>query len=571
MNYKLYRFFNKSVNFFIFFIFLSNFFNVYAQSSTKDTLVFYLKPLYDSNGKAKSIHVSYEVIFEDNLRSHDLNLNLDLMGNLGRNTDQISNLLVKDNDGIVNVNPVVKDKVNNAMVYKTARQVNGKVTVEYTIAAANPVRKGGSNIDMQASGGGLTGSFISILLLPPYENEFFVKLEWDLAVDVTAVSSFGVGNATSPVKLALERLLYAQFIVGHLNMYPFPLPEKGFSVAGLGLNDESIGNSLSNYQKVYEYLRIQFHASPDLAFRFFFRSYTGLPYSTGSAVQGKGYGSFLLYIPPFEKLRDNDKMLALVSHEMLHVFMMGVDEEWYREGIAEYLSTILPYNGKFYSDTFYLESINEKAAQYYSNTTRMLPDSALAAQKFSATNSWSLPYTRGFLYFANLDTKLKTMAKVNGTSVLSLALKIQELGKTEEITENTWIELIRKEAGNWAVEDWKDMKDGKLIRPFPGTFGQKFASQRIKAGIFDLGFNKSVGITKGMIVSELVKNSNASKSGIRNGDEIIESVALLEYYGSYDKILTVKIKRGNKNLSFSYSPRRESVESYRWVIEENKK
>ncbi|MFW0717535.1 hypothetical protein [Pedobacter sp. N23S346] len=550
---------------------MSNFLNAFGAGNTVNkTLVLHLKPLYDSDGKANSMHVSYEVVFEDDLRSHNLNLHLDLMQSLGRKADQIFNLIVKDDDGMVYINPSKKDSIHNTMVYEASRTVNGKVTVEYTIMAASPFRNRGGNIDMQASGGGLTGSFISILLLPPLKNKFFVKLDWDLTEGNTAVSSFGIGNATSRTKLSYTSLQYAQFIVGNLHMYPSPLPDKGFSVAGLGLNEEKIGNSLPKFQNVYEYLRKQFQASPDLAFRFFFRSYPNLELSSGSAVQGDGYGSFLLCIPPSEKLKDNDDMLSLVSHEMLHIFITGVGEEWYSEGIAEYLSTVLPHNGKFYSDEFYLKSINEKAAQYYTNAIRMLPDSANNNLNFSTTNSWTLPYTRGFLYFANLDAKLKSLTKGNKSTVLSLAMELEKLKQTQSITEKTWIELLQKRAGNWAVSDWKAMKDGKLIIPYPGTFGKNFVAEKIEAGIFDLGFNKSKGVYKGQIIADLVKDSNAEKAGIKEGDEIMEFIDLYNYYGSYDKILTVKIKRQDQILNFSYYPRSGSVEGYHWIAVEKK-
>ncbi|MBD3903335.1 hypothetical protein NAL32_02540 [Chryseobacterium sp. Ch-15] len=548
------------------------FFNmVSGKNNVEKTLVLHLKPQYDNFGKANSMHVSYDVVFEDDLRTHYINLYLDLMQSLGRKDDKVSDLIVKDENGIVNINPYKKDTRKNVLVYEAVKPVTGKVTVEYNITAASPFRNRGSYIDMQASGGGLTGSFISILLLPPFENKFFVRLEWDLAEGTSAVSSFGVGNVTSGPSLSYGSLLYAQFIVGPVHIFPDPLPEKGFSVAGLGLSQDKIGNSLPKFQDVYEYLRKQFQASPDLAFRFFYRSYPEISFPSGSAVQGDGYGSFLLCIPPSDQLRDNDSMLALISHEMLHVFISSLSNEWFREGIAEYLSTILPYKGQFYTDEVYMELINEKAAGYYTNDIRMQPDDTDSNMKFSTANSWTLSYNRGFLYFADLDAKLHALTKGDQVTVLSLVLELEKLKNSSIVTEKTWIDLLKKRAGNWAVEDWKAMKAGKLITPYPGAFGKNFTAQRLDAGLFDLGFNKSKGIMKGQIISDLVKGSNAEKIGIKEGDEVIESIDLYPYYGSYDKTLTVKVKRKNEILSFSFSPRRGSVEAYHWVLAKNKK
>ncbi|WPO81320.1 hypothetical protein SD427_11150 [Chryseobacterium sp. JJR-5R] len=528
-------------------------------------LVFHLKPMFDNSGKATSIHVFYEVVFEDDQLSHNLTLDFDLLENHGRNADKIYDLVVKDKDGIVKINQPEKVAEYNVMAYDAAREVHGKVTVEYTVTAASPIRKGGSNIDMQASGGGLTGSLMSILLIPSYEKDMFVKLVWDIPEGHTAVSSFGTGNTTSSVKLSYGKLMYTQFIVGKLKTYPIPLPEKGFSVAGLGLDDDRIGDSFSKFKNMYEYLNSQFHASPDVAFRFFYRSYPELLSQSGTAVQGEGYGSFLLCIPYSEKLKDNDNLFSLVAHEMMHIFISGLDEEWFREGIADYLSIILPYKGKFYSKEFYLRSINQKAAQYYTNNLRKVPDSAVGPLKFSTANSWTLSYSRGFLYFASLDAKLRTLGKDRKTTVLSLAMQLEKLGKSQEINENTWVELIRKEAGDWAVKDWQSMKNGDLIMPIPGAFGNDVMVEKIKTGIFDLGFGKSVSISKGQIVSNLEKDSNAEKAGLREGDEIVEFIYLKPYFSSFDKMLTVKVKRNEKILSFTYNPRKGVVDGYRWV------
>lgn len=552
--------------------FLSCFFNMLSAKNNADkTLVLHLKPQYDNFGKANSMHVSYDVVFEDDLQTHHLNLYLDLMQNLGRKDDKVSDLIVKDENGIVDIHPYKKDTEKNVLVYQAVKPVTGKVTVEYTITAASPFRNRGSYIDMQASGGGLTGSFISILLLPPFENNVFVRLEWDLTEGNTAVSSFGVGNTTSIPSLSYESLLYAQFIVGPLNMFPNPLPDKGFSVAGLGLSQDKIGNSLPKFQEVYEYLRKQFQASSDVSFRFFYRSYPEIYFPSGSAIQGDGYGSFLLCIPPSDQLKDNGSLLAVISHEMLHIFISSVSNEWFNEGIAEYLSTVLPHEGKFYTDEFYMKLINQKAAGYYTNDIRMQPDETDSNTKFSTANSWTLPYNRGFLYFANLDAKLKALTKGNKVTVLSLVLELEKMKSTTEVTEKTWVDLLKKRAGNWAVEDWKAMKAGKLIKPYPGAFGKNFVAKRLDTGIFDLGFNKSQGILKGQIISDLVKGSNAERAGIKEGDEIVEFLYLYEYYGSYDKNITVKIKRNEEILSFTFLPKRGSAEAYEWVLAKDKK
>lgn len=68
----------------------------------------------------------------------------------------------------------------------------------------------------------------------------------------------------------------------------------------------------------------------------------------------------------------------------------------------------------------------------------------------------------------------------------------------------------------------------------------------------------------------MIKDSNAAKAGIKEGDEVVESVDLYPLFGSFDKTLTVKIKRNKEILSFSFIPRRGSVKGYHWVSAKSK-
>jgi hypothetical protein len=522
------------------------------------TLRLQLAVAYDQAGAATGIQVSYQLPAKAK-EKRALSLFLDEMYPLKRTQDTVANLLVKDEKGIV---PLLKPvHLNDKTHYQTYRAVDGLTTVSYFIQAASALNRFGPHIDMQQSGGGLAGSYVSILLLPDFPTPLQTKLVWYLKPGDLAVSTFGKGNAVSQTPLQRSELLYAQFVVGQLYTNPADVPNQGFSVSGLGLTKKQIGHSLPTFTKVYEAMRQQLHGSAQTAFRFFFRSFAGGPIMSGSATQASSSGSFVIYMPPTTSL-DEPEVLNLVAHEMIHVFVKGAETDLYVEGIADYLSALLPYQTGLTSRENFLGLINAAAAQYYTNSIRSVADSTYDKLKWSTTNAWVLAYSRGMLYFANLDAKLSRLPGKHPT-VVSLVIAMNELAKTEK---PSWETVLRKQAGQWAVDDYNLALSGQLLTPEPGAFGTEFVIKKREAKLFSLGYKEPRGIRKGQVVRGLDPSSNAAKAGLKEGDIFAETVNLNPVYSSYDKPVQVSVNRNGSLLSLSFLPQGEPVEAWQWRL-----
>lgn len=530
-------------------------------------LTLQLKPFYDTRGNASGMEVSYKVPFNDTFRHHDLKLVLSNMLTLGRRQDTISQLIVTDEQGAVSFGPPQPDQQNDRQTWQATRPVVGEVLVKYRILAAYPDRKGGPQFDMQAVDGGLIGAFISILLLPAFEYKCNVRLNWSLPANQFAISTFGVGNLTAPTAVSYEELLYAQFLVGQPFSYPTPPPAKGFSIAGLGLRKEQIQDSIYVHRKNYDILKNAFQNSTNNAFRFLFRSFSGALFISGTATKASNSGSFLVNVPPgshFNSLDNQD----LVAHEMIHVFVSDIVEEsgdWYVEGIADYLSSYLLYKAGIYTKAFYLDRINTAVAAYYTNALRLKSEQEMVALKWTTMNAWIISYSRGMLYFADLDAKLSQL-KNKKVSVLSLVREMNKLAAKDTITSQTWIRLLKKEAGDWAVKDFEKMFKGELIIPAAGSFSSDFNITPIKTGIFDIGFRTSRSIRAGSKIAGLDTTANAYRAGLREGDEVVHPVDLESVYSSYDQTVTLTVKRNDQVLQFTFNPRKEPVDGFRWEI-----
>lgn len=557
-----------------FYLFILSFFLGNAQSlavpvpgtskgSQSLTVTFNFKALYDPSGAAEGLHVSYEIPAAYLADRKSLQLCLDYLLS-GRNSDFPSEIIVNDENGIIQLG---SQPGPNGIMFQSDRAPAGNIRVSYRILAADPKRAvGGPQTDMQRSGGGLSGAFTDILLFPELSQKFSVKMNWQLSKDNSVVTTFGEGNTLSDTKIGRDQLRNVQFVLGKPIRFNGKTPGRGFSAAGLGLSKNQVANSFEQYQGLYDCLRKSLNGSPRDDFHFFFRSFQDQNLYSGVATNIGPYGSFTLYVPQDSSLKST-LCYNLIAHEMVHVFVRLAESDWYNEGIAEYLSALVPYRAGLTSKANYLALINAAAAKYYTNSIRAVSDSAYnKSKKWSTRNSWVLSYSRGMIYFANLDAKLKKLGSKKQNTVISLILamnNVQNLGK--ELTPS-WKNLLRSNVGDWAVRDYEDMLDGKLIVPEPGAFGVEFQAQKISAGIFSLGFRTVVDSSGGQVISELVKGSNAANAGLLLGDTIIGDLDLLPVYSSFDHPITIKVKRNGRDMSFTYQPRADEVEAWQWKI-----
>jgi len=237
---------------------------------------------------------------------------------------------------------------------------------------------------------------------------------------------------------------------------------------------------------------------------------------------------------------------------MTHVlvpFLEAPDEldEWYGEGIAEYCSATVPYAAGLYTPQQYLRIINEDASQYSTNARRLTPDRDIPASKWAGRNAWTLSYARGMLYFADLDAKLRRAGSPH--TVLALIRRMNQLHAAgHKLTATTWVSVLRREVGEWAVRDWQAMVDGQLLCPVAGAFGPYFTTRSTQVGVFDLGFAQPISLQAGGHIQGLVADSPAARADLRDGDEIATTVNLFPIYSSIDRPLTLPVRRGDSLL-----------------------
>lgn len=527
-------------------------------------LSLHLTPQKSASGQSVGLGVSYTLLERQQGDRSALVLRFDtLKPSLERSTDQVTQLHAYDADGLIHLAGPVREQVGDRefQAWKSSRSIRGLLRVAYVVPVASPSPpKRGPHIDLQAAGGGVSGALVGVLLLPQLTGHVRTKLVWHTGKGERAVTTFAYGN--SSVTMTTSELENTLFLAGPLQMYPSKPPANGFSIYALGLAPGALQSSAGWYQRAYEVMRQALDPQNAKAFRVFIRSYDGGPLDSGRANEG----SLLLYLPPSIDPGSASEHF-LIAHEMVHVFTKPLSEtstgkgDWYTEGIADYLAMTVPFAAGLSSRTEYLNLVNSEAALYYTNPDRELSLLDAAEAKWKGNITWTIPYARGSMYFANLDAELS----VKKHSVLKLIQKMnEEIGSGLPGDDKTWARLLGDELGVQAVREWEQMRDGHLIQPMREAFGKDLVSQQIRTGFFSLGYSPAYH-TKETVIEQVEAGTNAESAGLLAGDELLETININPLSHSFNTPMQLRVERQGKSLALSFDPHtRQRVLAWNW-------
>ncbi len=447
--------------------------------------------------------------------------------------------------------------------WSTTRATVGDVVVSYK-APPRPVTASTNNgplFDLRKESGGFMGAGVGFLATPMGEGPYSVNLKWDLA-DAPA-GSRGVwthGEGDVHVVLPAEALAFSYYGVGPLQSYPaksdghfglFWLSEPPFDAAGLGGKIQSLYAVTSD-----------FWGEKDASYRVFMRQN---PYAGRG---GSALGPSFMFGYNAESKPTADSLQGLLAHEMAHNWpsMEGEhgDTAWYSEGTAEFYSLLLAHRGGLLTTDQYLEEINERASGYYTNPYRGLTNAAAARIFWSDPTAQTVPYGRGFMYLVQTDGAIRAASdgKHSLDDVVRELRRRQNAGEPYGIAQ--WLELVGKALGaDRAKADYDAMAAGGLLVASPERFAPCFDRVKQTERPFVLGFARA-SLSKGKI-SDLEAGSAAAKAGVKDGDEVLSSSPIDPVRKDETVPMLLTLKRDGTELTISYLPRGEPVESYRWT------
>ena len=446
-----------------------------------------LKPVRERGTDVTAVEVRYELT-GDILSGETLSLRSPIVY-AGRTdmADSVAELVIHDGAGVVGL--AVQDDPEHPggfpyfRHWRSDRPVTSPVMVSYRVSPAK-TRSPGPQFDFYAHDGGFSTGGMALFVLPE-DRRLVGDAAWNVSWDLSdlapgSISASTHGDGDFEVQGEAERLINAYYMVGPIGRFHSPDEKLSFHAYWLGQTVFDVPREMAWVSEAYGYLRDFFQDDETPSYRVFVR-----------ALQGSGGGtalhnSFMLAVDPGDPDSSAESPRGTIFHEMGHMFVGNLlstenprGSTWFAEGLNVYYTRLLLLRSGLAPVSNYLESINSTSRRYYSNPYRNESAAELDRLGFSTGvgegSAQNVPYTRGSLYFASVDAKIRLAS--NGAHTLDdVILPLFELRRNDEpLTEDRLVDALIQEIGFSARDEFESIiVNGDVVVPDPGAFGPCF-------------------------------------------------------------------------------------------------
>ncbi|KAH7136265.1 hypothetical protein EDB81DRAFT_761956 [Dactylonectria macrodidyma] len=476
-------------------------------------------------------------------------------------------IIAEDSNGPLSLTRKV-DKFGPPVVYQNwqvSRQTSGIITATYTALPrqVNSSTKNGPSFELRQNFGGLLGSGLGFLTVPPStgsEKRFYnTTVRWNLSEapeGTRAVWTWAEGPDATTRRIELTEIPASYFMVGKIQS----ITDGDFGMYWLGdppFNTTEIANQL---KLSHQWMR-EFFDDQEQVYRVFIRYNPFRGSRAGTALKR----SFMFSYDDEDRAQPaslSDYLLFL-SHEMVHnwpALDTGVEENWYTEGLAEYYSLILNRRAGLISDAQLCDEMNSRLTMYYTNSLASLTNVEVAKLTWTASEAQRIPYGRGLVFALKLNALIQKGSQDREQSIDNLVLELLDRSRLEQLGGL----LTGGRAQAQALYD--SMASGDLVIPEVdslGDHGLKLIRQ--DAPVWELGFNERDAIQGKRVVSGLVPGSAAANAGLRNGDRICSRIDLDSTRSDLKAVLKLRIERSEgEEMTISFVPR-SNIIAERWI------
>lgn len=167
------------------------------------------------------------------------------------------------------------------------------------------------------------------------------------------------------------------------------------------------------------------------------------------------------------------------------------------------------------------------------------------------------------MYAVQLDYEIR-QASGGKRSLDNLVLALLELKhRRQRFGLDEWLDLLRDELGERAVQGYYEMADASLVVPDKHSL-DGFELVRLDQERYELGFHTDSLASR--VIKGLDPQSRAGLAGIQEGDAILSNGFIWFTADKIESMMEMKIKRGDAVFDVKYWPRSfERVETYQWV------
>lgn len=439
-------------------------------------------------------------------------------------------------------------------IWTPSRPTKGVVTVHY-VARVSHEMMAGPSWEVRSEPRGVSAAGLTFLLLPDDKTRYRVKLAWDLSqmpAGSRAIDSLPADVSSNPVDA--ETLKETYYMAGDL----FSVDAGPFRAASTAATPYDQMALLNWTADAYKRMRTFFGPPQRPTFTVLFRG-SQISRISGTELPGALMATMLAETPLPE-------VENLAAHEMVHVFMGGLDpESWFEEGLAVTYQHRAPFMTGMIDENAYMDDINKIARSYYRNVRYNMPMREATANFWTDARARLQPYDRGAMYFALVDAKLKaaTGGKRGLDAVMREFIADRNAGKPVAVAD--WLKLIARDLGPAAQSDYEAMLSGQKIFLPSDAFGPCFAQAKERVPVFELGFDTVSLMKTPRIINHLDPNSPAAKAGLKEGDKVLWATSQDTAQERYGDPMILKVERDGKTVEIKFLPHGALTDSYQWV------
>ena len=464
------------------------------------------------------------------------------------------NLTVCDTEGPVPLSTTREDSTE----WTATRAVKGDLVVSYRLTLDNSLQEGGGPpVNLRVEGDGFSGSGRMLIAQPSVSQAYRIAITWDLSAmgpEAQGVSTYGDGDVILP-EGPVDRLANSIFMAGHLKRFT-PTPGGAFSAVWLGDPGFDPQPAMQWTGELHKWMSRFFKDKTEPPYRVFLR------YNPDNA--GGGVALSHSFLVTYGAGVTGDSLKSILPHEMTHTWTAADFGKWYDEGNAVYYQALLPWRAGLFATERFLSDLNLTAARYFTNPKIDAPDAQIAPHFWDDMSLNVLPYDRGAMYFAVLNGKIR---KKSGGS-RSVDDLIREMVDRQQaglpVSENVWVDLLRKELGAGGPAIHRSMMAGGLMLPQSDDFGPCFRRVTEKIRRFELGFAFKSLPGGWRTISTVTPDSEAAKAGLRTGDKVSYKLTTEDVFRDPHRTLSMQVTRDGKTFPVTYLPRGEAVDAYQW-------
>ena len=484
-----------------------------------------------------------------------------------------SAMMATDRDGTLPLK--FSENERNVRSWKLLRAPVGRISLTYVVEGdvVHPGGPRGPYVNLVSQDDCISGVGFSFIPELHTDHKYWLSISWllDRAPSAhTAAWTFSQGSLKTRILGQVRKLTETVYAAGDL--WPqFDDSGRQLAMIWMGRMTFDTDAIFKDFTSLRENMA-NFFQDPNPGNRVFARRNIASAVTGGTAVDS----SFMLSVGWKESSADS--VLGVIAHEMIHRWVQlessnghsNLEKAWYDEGATEYYSLILRHRFGVIGDASLLRILNAQAMAYLSNPVRNYTAKRAATLAWRNPLAQVLPYQRGVMYFGQLENELRkqnTSISVDDLVLALLGRKRSTLPYTEEI----WRSLLEESLGIPGIEAFDAMLQGKVVVPSRGMFGLGNHIVDEECAEFDLGFDPS-SLTKGK-VHGLVKQSNAARAGVFDGDRILRSTPLRIVMAGLATEMELVINRSQSNghvsKTLTYQPRGTTTSTcYRWVPSE---